>query len=476
MAAPNILFLFTDQQRWDALGCSGDWVRTPNIDRIASEGVRFPDCVTTSPMCVPTRISLALGLYPHTTGVWGNINTDMDPEAPTWMQAIRDAGYRTSVFGKTHLHAHVGDLRAKEHLLHAYGLDDVDEIGGPRATSWTTSHMSARWEELGLYEGYQAEFERRYTTRPWMVEPSSIPLEEYTDVYVGQQAKRYLAGYDRDQPWFCWVSFGGPHEPWDTPRPWADVYDPADMPAPIPATHADDRRPQGSLDRWGPRCSPEFEPGEQQRMRADYAGNVSLIDDQIGQVLDVIAQRGELDNTVIVFSSDHGEMNGDHGLIYKMNFFDGSVRIPLIVRTPDTVGSDLAGTVSTAPTELIDIGPTLAEAAGAELTHRHHANSLLGVLDGSYHRPDAISEFEGDVMLLNDGWKMAVNRLGEPYLLFNRADDPDEVDNLVLDPTTADVRAELSQRILARLLDSQVYRRGEVEWSTSGPVPAARPR
>jgi arylsulfatase A-like enzyme len=144
VGSPNILFLFTDQQRWDAMGCSGDWVRTPNIDRIASEGVRFADCVTTSPMCVPTRISLALGLYPHTTGVWGNINTDMGPEAPNWMQAIRTAGYRTSVFGKTHLHAHVGDLRAKEHLLHGYGLDDVNEIGGPRASSWTTSHMTAR--------------------------------------------------------------------------------------------------------------------------------------------------------------------------------------------------------------------------------------------------------------------------------------------------------------------------------------------
>jgi choline-sulfatase len=210
-------------------------------------------------------------------------------------------------------------------------------------------------------------------------------------------------------------------------------------------------------------------------MRADHAGNVSLIDDQVGQILDVVEQRGELDNTVIVFSSDHGEMNGDHGLIYQMNFFDGSVRVPLIVRTPDTVGSELAGTVSTAPTELIDIGPTLAEAAGADLGHRHYANSLLSVLDGSLHRPDAISEFEGDVMLLNDEWKIVVNKRGEPYLLFNRADDPDEVENLVLDPATADLQAELSQRILALILGSQVYQRGEVNWSDDGRAPAARP-
>lgn len=471
---PNILVLFTDQQRWDAMGCSGGWVQTPHIDRIASEGVRFADCVTTSPMCVPTRISLALGHYPHSTGIWGNVNTDMDPDAPNWMQAIRAAGYRTSVFGKTHLHAHAGDMREKEHLLHAYGLDDVDEIGGPRANTWVTSHMTARWDDLGLLDGYLADMEDRYTTKPWLVRPCSVPLEEYNDVYVGQQARRYLADYDRDQPWFCWVSFGGPHEPWDTPVEWAGMYEPADMPAPIGATHADDRRPQGTLDKWSRMVSPMFEPGEVQRMRADYAANVSLIDDQIGQILATVEARGELANTVVVFSSDHGEMNGDHGMIYKMNFFDGSVRIPLIVRTPETVGSELAGTVSTAPTELIDIGPTLAEAAGAELEHYQFANSLLGALDGSHHRADALSEFEGDVMLLTDDWKIAVNKAGEPYLLFNRADDPDETENLVLDQATVDVRGELSRRILARVLSSQVHKRGNM-WA-DGPAPAARPR
>ena len=108
MGHPNILLLMTDQQRWDAMGCSGDWVQTPNLDRIASEGTRFTNCVTTSPVCIPTRLSLATGLYPHNTGVWDNMNHQMPPERPTWMQAVRDAGYRTSLFGKTHLHPHSG--------------------------------------------------------------------------------------------------------------------------------------------------------------------------------------------------------------------------------------------------------------------------------------------------------------------------------------------------------------------------------
>ena len=110
MAKPNILLLMTDQQRADALGCSGGWVRTPHLDRVAREGVRFTNCVTNSPVCVPARVSLATGLYPHNTGIWHNVPYDLPADTPTWMQAIRAAGYRTSLFGKTHLHHQVGEI------------------------------------------------------------------------------------------------------------------------------------------------------------------------------------------------------------------------------------------------------------------------------------------------------------------------------------------------------------------------------
>lgn len=117
MAKANILLLMTDQQRWDAMSCSGDWVKTPHIDRIAGEGIRFSNCVTNSPVCIPTRLSLATGLYPHNTGIWDNLHYDMAEDSPTWMQAVRKVGYRNSVFGKTHLHRHQGtDLRDREPL------------------------------------------------------------------------------------------------------------------------------------------------------------------------------------------------------------------------------------------------------------------------------------------------------------------------------------------------------------------------
>ena len=454
MPTPNILLLMTDQQRWDAMGCSGDWVQTPHLDRIAGEGIRFTNCVTTSPVCIPTRLSLATGLYPHNTHVWNNMNHQMPAETPTWMQAVRDAGYRTSLFGKTHLHPHNGDLRERENLMNAYGLDDVSEIGGPRASANVLSHMTAMWEDKGLWDAYRADYRERFSTKPHLVRSSTLGLEDYADVYVGQQAKQYLQSYERDEPWCCWVSFGGPHEPWDTPEPYASMYDPADMPPAIPRPFTE-KRPRGHLDRLMQRVNPTFEPGEIGRLRSNYAGNVTLIDDQIGEILDAIAARGELDNTIIVHTSDHGEMNGDYGLIYKSNFLNGAVRIPLLVRTPDSTN---AGSICESPVEWIDIGPTLVELVGGELEHRQFGKSLCPVLTQpeATHRDFAISEIEGEIMLLNREWKVALNADGEVYLLFDVQNDPNEIQNLAGRSEVADIETALRLQILEWLMQTQL--------------------
>ena len=449
---PNILLLMTDQQRWDAMGCSGGWVNTPYLDRIASEGIRFTNCVTTSPVCVPARLSLATGLYPHNTGVWNNQKHKMSPNTPTWMQAVREAGYRTSLFGKTHLHPHSGDLREKEYLMNAYGLDDVDEIGGPRANMKTLSHMTAIWEEKGIWNAYKQDYQDRFRTKPHIVRPSPNGLEYDADVYVGQQAKKYLQTYIHDKPWFCWVSFGGPHEPWDTPEPYASMYDPKEMPPPIPRQPIGDR-PRGKLDQLRGKRKPDFDNGDVAKMRADYAGNVTLIDDQIGEILDTIQERGELENTVIVFCSDHGEMNGDYGLIYKSNFLNGAVRIPFIVRTPDTLNRNITNRTCDTPVEWIDIGPTLVEYAGGQLQHQQFGKSLSPVItdNETTHREYAISEISREIMLLNQEWKIALNKDKTPYLLFNIHDDPNETDNLAGKPKMKDIERKLKSKILDHL-------------------------
>ncbi|RKU24613.1 hypothetical protein C6497_17495 [Candidatus Poribacteria bacterium] len=458
---PNILLLMTDQQRWDAMSSSGNWVQTPNMDRIASEGVRFTNSVTTSPVCVPARLSLASGLYPHNTGVWQNQNHTMSVDTPTWMHALRDAGYRTSLFGKTHYYKHSEgiDMRKREYLLHAYGLDDVDETPGPRASRRVLSHMTAMWQEKGLWAEYRADIENRLNNKPYVVRPTILGLENDADVYVGQKAKQYLKEYNRTEPWFCWVSFGGPHEPWDAPEPYASMYNPNAMPQPIPRQPIGNR-PRGELDTLMgvKRRNPQFLAGEVGKIRADYAGNVTLIDDQIGEILDTIHQRGELDNTVIVFCSDHGEMNGDYGMIYKSNFMNGSVRIPFLVRTPETLNNRTINRINESPVEWMDIGPTLVELAGGKITHQQFGKSLCPVLSDATatHREFAISEIYHETMLLNQDWKMALNKSNQPYLLFDVKNDPHETNNLAGTPRMELVERELRSQILDRISDTQL--------------------
>jgi arylsulfatase len=151
----------TDQQRWDALGCVGGWVETPRLDWIASEGVRFANAYTNAPVCVPARVSLATGRYPHNTGVWKNEAYTLPAGARTWMRAIHGAGYSTSVFGKTHLHPHRGDLRDREDLVRSWGFDHVDEIAGPRAAARCRSNLTDLWEQAGVYADYKADLRER---------------------------------------------------------------------------------------------------------------------------------------------------------------------------------------------------------------------------------------------------------------------------------------------------------------------------
>jgi choline-sulfatase len=314
--------------------------------------------------------------------------------------------------------------------------------------------MTAMWEEKGKWKAYQDDFDERFANKPHVVRASTHDFEDYADVYVGQQAKSYLENYDRSEPWFCWVSFGGPHEPWDTPEPYFSRYNPDDMPDPAPVPESRPDRPQGTLDR---RTRVDFEPGEEKLLRANYAGNVTLIDDQMGEIFEAIEARGELDNTVIVHMSDHGEMNGDCGLIYKSNFMNGAVRVPLLVRTPETLGSSLAGQVCDSPVEWFDVGPTLVELAGGELEHRQFAQSVCPVVADPTreHRTEGISEYGGDVMLLDREWKIALNQGGLPYLLFDVQNDPGETRNLAGEMPEVENRLRL--RILERIAEAQVY-------------------
>jgi hypothetical protein len=276
-------------------------------------------------------------------------------------------------------------------------------------------------------------------------------------VYVGRKAKEYILNYNGDQPWFCQVGFTGPHEPWDAPEPYASMYDPAQMPVPIKRDSFQDspNRPKGNLDKLMAETTDHSPPLTEEdifMMRANYAGNMTLIDEQIGGIIQALKDKNIYDQTVILFTSDHGEMNGDYGLIYKENFFYGAVKIPLIIRTPEIQNSERKGSICEEMVELLDLGTTMIEMSGGRIDYQQFGKSLVGILENRHltHREEAVSEHKGEMMLATKEWKIVFNKQGEPYLLFHLTEDPNELLNVIGDPQYADVVAEFKNRLIKR--------------------------
>lgn len=448
---PNLLLFFADQVRPDVLGCCGGPARTPHLDWIASEGIRFTNCTTPAPLCVPARVCLATGKYAHNTGAWNNYPFTLSKNARTWMQQIRDAGYHTALFGKTHLHASHDLIRAEE-WLHAYGYDDVDEVDGPHSNCCSRSYMTRRWEAKGVLDAYRADMVSRTGA---MVRPTPLPLEEYYDVYVGQRGKEWLEAYDDEKPWFLTVSFPGPHEPWDTPEPYASMYRPEDMPAPRPTLQQPaSNRPRGFFDDMASKPKKRADRETAMHLRADYMGGVSLIDDQIGEILEVLKKRGELDNTIIAFTSDHGELNGDYGFLNKRCFFRPVVNVPLLIRMPQNGG----GQVSDSLVEMSDIGPTLAELAGNCVDYEQFARSLCPILENpeTEIRDCVISEHNGEIMYATHEWKVLLNKEGLVTQLFHLTEDPDETLNLAGLPESLETETRLRLLALEEVMKNTV--------------------
>ncbi len=448
---PNILLIMADQLRRDALGVYGSWAGTPHIDELARSSTIFDRAVTVSPACQPARLSLAMGQYPHNFGLWSNGPGFVPAGAPTWMSAIRDAGYDTSTFGKLHLGRLGKDLRENEDHAVSIGFDTVNEALDPRGCFAKMSHMTQAWADAGLLEAFRDDHADRLANAPLEARPSMLPLDLYYDVYVPSRAIDHIAALPADRPWFCNLSFPGPHEPWDAPEPYASMYAPEDAPTPVPvATDAEPAAPS-YLDKML-RGVAHRDRAVIAGLQANYAGSVRLIDDQIGRVLELIRERGEWEHTVIAITSDHGEMNGDHGRVYKGNFYQSAVSVPLIIRIPGVT----RGERSAALVELHDVGPTLAELAAAPLVVEQFAQSLVP----SCHDPTAparavhISEYKRDYMVSDGRYRLVVNRDAESVVLHDLQQDPGEQHNVLTGHR--DVELELREGLFRAITWAQL--------------------
>ena len=457
---PHILILMPDQQRADCLSCAGHpQLRTPNMDRIAHEGVRFAQAITVSPVCMPARASFVNSLYPHNHGMWDNAGC-MPPHDDTFFHHLQAAGYCTAHIGKSHYYSHgKGRMRHYEPYMHARGLEYVHETTGPLATQRTQSYMTDLWERHGLYDDFKRDYAERGRLRsenPFFVRPSPLPVEFYLDSYVGQQAEAYLRNYRDDRPLCLFVGFPGPHEPWDAPGEYATMYDEAETPDPMPWPEDNRELPESirTMDDFLPMNAST--PENIRKVRASYYGRISLIDRWVGRILDACEETGMLEEMVIIFWSDHGDMLGDHRRLFKTTFHESSMRVPLILRWP---GQSQQGATSDALVEIIDVYPTILAALGIEGSSRCLGRSLLPLLSD----PDApfrdcqLSEIhragERRLCLRTRAHKYAARQNGDGYMLYDLQDDPGEQHNLI--GRNADLERGLRDQLLRRLISSQ---------------------
>ena len=426
MTKPNILFILDDQHRWNFTQAHQPWLRTPNLQRLANEGMTYNHCYASNPLCMPSRYSLHNGLYGHQSGLTTN-EGDWDFTIATLPRALQGAGYHTAMIGKCHTHEAIPttfDLRSKQAQddIRALGYDHVDQVSGKSFAWFIECPYTQHLREHGLLDAYREEGERLMAGGPSA--PSVLPTEHNMDVYITDHIVDWLSAYDDEKPFFLWAGLCAPHGPFDPPAELAEHYRNADIPPPI--DHPD--------------------PASVRNDQELYAAQVELIDQQVGRILDALQDSGEADNTLVIFTSDHGEMLGDHQKDGKCEPWEASVRVPCIMRLP---GSVPAGAESEAMLELLDLTATMHHVGTGHLDPGVNLPGSPGrslathwsELDTSF-REYVYAEDGGQFvpghpafrMIRTESHKYVAYINDETELLFDMGDDPDEVNNLAQDP------------------------------------------
>jgi arylsulfatase len=483
MVGPNILWLFTDQHRADVIGAAGHpVVHTPNLDALAARGTSFDGAYCMGPLCMPSRTSLLTGRYVRDHGVANN-RTELAGPLPTIVQSIRDAGYYTAAVGKMHLYPHRASVADGLDIMHGYGFDYVNELGGKLASSRVSSSYTDYLAERGLLDTYRNFVRRRaphlglLPNQPagrkptWTVDPTPLPADAYIDNFVGDRAVSWIDEVDTERPFFLWVGFPGPHDLWDAPAEYVEQYRDADIE--LDSTTRPEVPKDGPLKEFletflAYSSSPTLTDERAIEVRRHYFANVTLIDAAIGRIIDALRRRGLDEDTWIVYSTDHGEMLGTHGLLNKMVFYEPSVRVPLIIRPP---GGGQARRF-TGLVEHLDLSTTLVELAGGKPVPDSPGRSLTGLVDSAQRgkfvvasattnfprcapgREVVVSENFGFGLWRTERYKLVAHEARRlPVQLFDLAEDPGEDQNQVDDPARRHVVADLMDAYVHPFLD-----------------------
>ena len=465
--SPNVLFILTDQQRRDTMRCYGnEWIETPNLDRLADSGFVFENAYVTQPVCTPARGSIMTGLYPQTTGLIKN-NIHLSPDIPTLAELVPEE-YICAHYGKWHL----GDDAFPQH-----GFEDWISIEDHHRERYQRREQRNREADYNVWlreQGIDNPPVSPISYERWL--PGADLPEELTQAaYLGNEATRFLREHD-GRPFVLYVSFFEPHPPYTGPLD--GLYDPDSLPVgpgflkrPDGGSLVNRARADyymsGNLNPLGAEGGDVHDLTSEagwRRLRAQYFANVTLVDRNVGRILGALESAGYADNTIVVMSSEHGEMGGDHGMLEKRSLYEEASRVPLLMSVPwlNSAQTRIGGSVSQ-----IDLVPTLLDLLDQPVPDHLQGASRAPVLEGeaSLDDNDVFLQWNGmgdrnlGSPLINrmvslpwrsvitaDRWKLNLCA-GDQCELYDLNNDPFELTNLFDEPAQRDRIREMAARI-----------------------------
>jgi len=450
----NVLFVMADQHRGDALGadphCPTDadgrsLVHTPNLDHLVADGALFSRAYTPAPACVPARRCMWSGQTPATSGstYWTSDAWDFEYMLP---QMFRDAGYQTHLSGKTHSQP-AGNHIGFEHI-------DGHKGSGPNDYSeWLERRSDGEYHETSHGVGVNS----------WDPRPTHLEEHEHPTTWTTNRAIEFLEDRDTTRPFFLAVSYHRPHQPFDPPQVYWDMYADRDLPDPAVGDWVDDQ--YGDLvseypdpDAWLADLPPEVI----HRARAGYYGSITHIDHQLNRLFKALGSTGELDDTLIVFTSDHGEMLGDHHHWRKTFAFEGSARVPFLVSFPGGTDYETERVIDR-PVGLEDVMPTILETVGMDVPETVEGRSVLRLFEDDarddwrpYYHGEYGQSYDPSIahqFIVDEETKYVWFSVTGEELLFDLSEDPDESHDLTADPDHEDAHERWRSRLVDHLAD-----------------------
>ena len=448
---PNILFISTDQHRTDTFGCyGGTHVTTPHFDALAERGVLFTRAYTPNTVCIPARCCWMTGRYIHQHGVM-NMAESIDDTTPlpehevTVPELLQTAGYRTAAFGKLHVWPERGYHEKK--TTGGKGMRWVRSSGMEIGLA-PLGRDYAAWLEKRHPGGYEMIYEQRrrpeYRANMTAIE-NVLPLEEYVDYWTAENTIDWIR-QKHDRPWFAWCGFCSPHDPVDPPQPYSRMYDPAKVELPpnyaynFDGTRRETTKEQDAVSR---------------RFVAHYWGLCRLLDDQVGRVMKALNETGQAENTLVIYTADHGDFMTEYGTTGKTWFFDPIMRVPFILIPP---GGKRHAQRYDGIIETHDLAPTMLDYAGAGIPARMSASTLRSRIErGGPGKPFAFSHYVSSrkdfhtACVVDERYKYVWADRVRPESFFDLANDPFERNNRIHDPAYAGEIGRLRCAMIDRL-------------------------